>query len=192
MKQGSGLTQFFQETLLNQYNYNKSSLQILHTYGNDIIMDIYIRRSPILSMINSIVKPLNNINYDKYFHLDIIINNKIKIEKNERINISIDMRINRNEVSYYQLYNVPNIKINDFLFNCKYNMGDELYFTYHPFNNNCQIFIMSLLKYNGINDLNAQNFIYQDVNYIINNYKTLVKGSKFLTDVAGRFNSLWN
>ena len=107
-----------------------SSKQILNIYGNEIITNIYIRRSPIMSMFNSLIKPLNNINYDKYFHLDMIINNKIKIEKNERINISLDMRINRNEVSYYQLYNVPNIKINGFLFDCKYNMGEESYFTY--------------------------------------------------------------
>ncbi len=93
------------------------------------------------------------------------------------------MRINRNEVSYYQLYNIPNIKIKDFLFNCKYNMGDELYFTYHAFNNNCQVFILSLLKYNNIIDLNAEKFIFQDVNYIMKNYKTLVKGSKFLTNI---------
>ena len=37
-------------------------------------------------------------NYDNYYHLDMIINNKIKIEKNERTNISLDTTIYKNTV----------------------------------------------------------------------------------------------
>lgn len=195
-KRGSGLIQFTNEILFNKYDYNNSSKQILNSYGENIIYSIVVRKSPIMSMINSFIKnntqKLPYYNYDKFYHLDIVINDKIKIEKNERINISLDLSINRNEVHYYPIYNIPsNLKIIDFLNNYRKNIDDEKYFTYHAFTNNCQIFILNLLKYNNILNQELYNFIKQDVNFIYKNNKRIVKTSKFITDVAGRFNSLF-
>ena len=72
-------------------------------------------------------------NYDNYFHLDMVINNKIKIEKNERINISLDTTIYKNSVGIktFEIYNIPSdLTINELLSNCHKMIGNELFFTY--------------------------------------------------------------
>ena len=47
-------------------------------------------------------------------------------------------------------------------------MGSK-FFPYHPNTNNCQDFILQMLKSNGINDVNAFNFVKQDTSMIFKN-----------------------
>lgn len=192
IKSGKGISEFSNEMLYDKYDYNQSSKQILNNYGNEIIHSMRLQRTPINKAINSFIKPFNDKNINKYYHLALIINDKIKIEKNERINITLDLRNNSNEIGFYRIFNIPNITINDLLENTLNKIGQDRFFVYNAFSQNCQNFILDILECNNINDMGARKFIYQDVSYIANNQKALVKTSKYLTDFAGHWNTLFN
>jgi hypothetical protein len=92
-----------------------------------------------------------NIEYDKYYHLDMVINNKYVIEKNEKINIKLDIPLNKQNISNLEINKSDyNITINEFLNNCLNKIGPQRYFMYDPLNNNCQDFIINLLTSNNI------------------------------------------
>ena len=59
------------------------------------------------------------------------------------------------------------------------------FFPYHPSTNNCQDFIMGILKANGINDQNAFNFVKQDTTMIFENKGWLSGMAKQVTDLGG-------
>jgi hypothetical protein len=84
IKKGGDIKNLFNEINHNNYTYNNSSQQVLNSYGNIIIQSIQIRKSFINKSISKFINTFNKMNYDNYFHLDMVINNKIKIEKNER------------------------------------------------------------------------------------------------------------
>jgi len=63
-------------------------------------------------------------------------------------------------------------------------MGPK-FFPYHPSTNNCQDFIKGVLESNGINDVNAINFVKQDTTMIFKNKGWLSKMAKGVTDLGG-------
>jgi hypothetical protein len=153
-----------------------------------------IMRVPINKLINISVKLLNNIDYDKYFHLSLVVTTQssktFNIEKNERINIDVNKSIYLNRPQLRIIRVIPsNLTIKTMLENCRNQMGDEKYFTYHPFNNNCQVFISNLLSSNNISGYD--NYINQDVNYINQNYSTLGKASSNIINSYGLLKSLF-
>ena len=175
--------------------YNKKTNYFLNKNGDEIIKKMVVIRVPITSIFNMIIKTFNNTYYDKYFHLSLIINDKYIIEKNEIINISYYKKtiikdgqylpINYLNIQHYIINNdlIPNISIKQLLYNTQQYMGSS-YFYYSGLKNNCQDYILSILKSNGINDDNLNNFIKQDVNYIKNNWPTIRNIMNFSTNIA--------
>ena len=53
--------------MINKYKYRTN--YFLNKYGDEIIKKMVVIRVPITSIFNMIIKPFNNIYYDKYFHL---------------------------------------------------------------------------------------------------------------------------
>jgi hypothetical protein len=89
--------------------------------------------------------------------------------------------------------NIPdNLTMNTMLDNCKAQMGEVNFYTYNPFNNNCQVFITNLLTSNNININDYNSFINQDVKYINKNYKTLGKISSNIINTFGTVKALFN
>lgn len=177
--------------MINKYNNNINNF--LNKYGSETIHKMVVIRVPITSVFNMIIKPFNNIYYEKYFHLSLIINDKYIIEKNEIINIGLFKKIIINydgslsppDYSKIQHFNVnnnmiPNISIKQLLYNTQQYMGSA-YFTYGGLYNNCQNFILSILKSNNINDNNLNNWIKQDVQYIKKNWPTIKNIMDFST-----------
>jgi len=192
---GEGVTEFFNE-MKGIYDYTDSVKNILNEYGNVSIDRILIFRKPIMSLINIPVKMLNNIPYDKYYHLYIVVSlvngKRYRIEKNERINITDKISYNK-DTKYRIIMNIPdNLTMNSMLDNCRNQMSDEKFFTYHPFNNNCQVFITNLLTASKIEIFGYYGFINQDVQYINKNYRTLGKLSSKLINNFGTVKALFN
>jgi len=177
--------------MINKYNNNIN--KFLNKYGNEIINKMVVIRVPITSVFNMFIKSFNKIYYEKYFHLSLIINDKFIIEKNEIINIGWFNKIIINndgsksppdytKIQHYIINDnmIPHISIKQLLFNTQQYMGSS-YFTYGGLNNNCQDFILSILKSNHINDNNLNNWIKQDVKYIKNNWPTIKNIMNFST-----------
>ena len=195
IKHGDGINEFINE---NQgiYDYTNDIKNIINENGYTNIIKIIIFRKPINTLLNIPVKMLNNIPYDKYYHLYIVVyltdGKRYRIEKNERINITSYTSFDK-MTQFREILNIPNnLNMKIMLDNCLNQMGYENFYTYHPFNNNCQVFITNLLTSNGININEYNNFINQDVKYINQNYKSVGKLSSKLINSYGTIKSLFN
>ena len=164
---------------------------ILAKVGNDRIYTITIFRYSINSVIKNILEltSLKSIPYDNLFHLGLIFNNKVLLEKNSIINMEINPRLPKDtefvNMSFNQL-----ISINQFINNGFQFMGQDKFFTYQSTSNNCQDFAINLLYANGIDDDSLISFVKQNTENIFRNNPYLRRFINNITDTDGRLTSL--
>jgi len=164
---------------------------ILAKVGNDRIYTITIFRYPINSMIKNILEltSLQSIPYDDLFHLGLLFNNKVLLEKNSIINMEINPRLPKDTKFVNMSFN-QSININQFINNTLNYMGLDRFFSYQSTSNNCQDFAINLLYANGIDDDSLNTFIKQDVSSIFANNAYLRRFVNNITDVDGRLTSI--
>ena len=160
---------------------------ILAKVGNDRIYTITIFRYAINSMIKNILEltSLKTIPYDNLFHLGLIFNNQVLLEKNSIINMEINPRLPKDTEFVNMSFN-QSISINQFIMNTLNYIGSDKFFTHQSTSNNCQDFALSLLIANGINDDSLNTFIKQDVRSIFANNAYLRRFINNITDTDGR------
>jgi len=174
---------------------------MLAKYGSSIISGLTIARNPVGSALISALnvasmgdfkKNLDNSPYDKLFHLKLIITlqNGIKLafEKVERVSLTKytkpvkgqeDMEIPvEKQITLDQLYK-----------NAEIAMGDRFY-PYSARDNNCQNFILNVLKASGIGGERDYNFVKKDTKSLFGDESFLRKLSNTITDIGARFNVL--
>lgn len=170
--------------------------QMLDKIGNDKIQSIIIFRKPLQQSLNVLFnvftlgeyqKRLNRSPYDNLFHLGILINSNIILEKTQIINlIKYDGKsLNTRGVDFMQINNFPQMTIRQFILN-SYNALGRRFLLYDAMSNNCQIFVRDLLKYNNILIPEYETFIMQDVQTIFKNNSTLKGLMSNITNVATR------
>lgn len=181
--------------------YSSRIQTILKNYGNMKIVGATIKRSPVPKLLttalgalsNEFAKRLKESPYDKLFHLYLVIqleNGKsLVIEKNETLSIS-EKITKRKEEEQVQVSVPPNLTLSTLLENTKEKMGSHDFFGYSAKNNNCQDFMIALLKANNMGNEEVFKFVKQDTAYLFNNLSYLRKISNTLTDIAGRANIL--
>jgi len=168
-------------------SFSRKVKNILAKVGNDRIYTITIFRYSINSIIKNILEltSLQSIPYDNLFHLGLIFNNQVLLEKNSIINMEINPRLPKDTEFVNMSFN-QSISINQFIMNTLNYIGSDKFFTYQSTSNNCQDFAMSLLIANGINDDSLNTFIKQDVSSIFANNPYLRRFVNNITDVDGR------
>lgn len=160
--------------------------------GNEVITSITLCREPIAAPIKSILnlatsgqvnKTISANGWDSFFHLWMNINNQYAVEKNEIITTG-KARKGVNELPI--TIPVPNtITISNLFTNAQNGMGGA-FFTYDMVNN-CQAFILGLLKYSGLGTNESRAFIYQDASDVITALgSTGEAGANFITRMAGK------
>jgi hypothetical protein len=105
----------------------------------------------------------------------------VKLEKNERINLEYIHKIGDGDVLEIK---VPLIQLRTFMNSGIYMMGKK-FFSYDARKNNCQDFLIALLKANKCLSPEAQNFIKQDVEKLFENMPLTQEIMKKLTDTGG-------
>jgi hypothetical protein len=189
-----------------RYDYEPKIRDLLQKIGNQPIVSMYVRREPIQAPINTALNYITKgkweevkkkYSYDQLFHLGLEVVVKLNdngskvgryvIEKNEVINIQPAKAIQEDT----DLMIVPmnsGATINSLLNNGK-ELMKEKWFPYHPFLNNCQDFILGVLKGSGFLTPQLTEFIKQDLSEAIKELPeytgTLAKG---ITDLGGLFN----
>jgi hypothetical protein len=174
---------------------------MLDKYGDSIITDMTIARNPVGSALVSALsvasmgefkKNLDNSPYDKLFHLKLIItlHNGIKLalEKVERVSLTKYTK----PVKGQEDENVAvdkQITLGQLYHNAEMAMGDRFY-PYSARDNNCQSFVLSVLKASGIGGERDFAFIKQDTKSLFGDESFLRKLSNTVTDVGARFNVL--
>ena len=176
--------------------FNPNIKKLLNKYGNERIEQIIIYRKPIDSYIKTLLNTislgqinvnLKRANYDKLFHLFMIVkfgNNWFMIEKNQRINIvkinTIDNMVEHKEIDMSN----TNITMNILFNNTIKSIGNDNFFIYKSDSWNCQNFILNILKYNNLLNDELINFILQDTEKIFNKLGYLSNISNKLTNIA--------
>jgi hypothetical protein len=174
-------------------------------YGGETIKSITIKRTPVsrlltktLSTVSSeFAKRLKESPYDDLFHLYLEVTvepsgKKIYIEKNEVIAIHLSQGKARTNEQSIVIAKIPQGLTLDTLMNrTKQSMGAK-FFTYSANNNNCQDFLVALLKSNKIGTASDLAFIKQDTSYLFKNLPYLRKFSNTLTTIGSRVDIVKN
>lgn len=169
--------------------------KFLKKVGNEKITSIQVYRFPLDTLTNTLLQLVsagswNEIKrkggHDALFHLGIVVNGKYTIEKLEKLEGREDASaLTKPEV---QLMDVPitkDLSIGDMLEKAKENMGKNFY-TYSALGgNNCQNFVLELLKNSGLLNGKLKEFIFQDIEKLVEATPSLTKWlAQKTTDIA--------
>jgi hypothetical protein len=184
-------------------DYPTKVIKLLSTYGNEPIIGFIIKRVPVSKILTNALnvaskgefnKRLDNSEYDKLFHLYLEISiqsgKKILVEKNEVINMVISTKRPKEEIKIISSY-PRNLTINSIMNNTRKTMGSN-FFIYDASRNNCQDFIVNILRSNGIGNDYDISFIKQNTEFLFKNLSNLRKLSNTITTVGARVDSLKN
>jgi site-specific DNA-cytosine methylase len=181
---------------------------LLHEMGNRPIVEMYVRREPIQSLLNTALNFIsrgkwNEVKakyaYDKLFHLGLEVLVKVSdqddiykrfvIEKNEVIEISTAKAFAKDtEVMPVQMGGVGHT-MNTLLNGAKQIMGAK-FFPYDPFHNNCQDFVMALLTGSGLGNQSVYSFVKQPIEALVSELPSITgKIAKGITDLGGVVNT---
>jgi hypothetical protein len=179
-------------------DYSSKAKKVLQEYGNKTIESLTINRKPIREMIDQGLNVFSlgkwkklkaKYGYDKFFHLSLVAdvgNENIIVEKNEIINIALQQNNTKAPEGETIKVDMKNKKLtlNEMMENTRQVLKNRRYFSYDAFDNNCQMFIRSILQENGLYTQSIDKFLFQDVTAIKQELGILPKIAKTITDVA--------
>lgn len=184
--------------------FSNAFKSIMSKYGNLRIKSARIRRAPIGSAINSLLNILSlgkfeqyrkEKNFDKYFHLGIVLEleggKKLLLEKNAKPEFSENFKDTNDTVYMGPVTISGQPTLNEFIQKTVDKVGKYTFSNYDPFKNNCQAFILMLLEANNSLTPALKNFIYQDVQTLLERIPSFTdKIARFATDSAARLQEL--
>jgi hypothetical protein len=173
--------------------------KILDKYGNSQIISLTLGRTPVPSYINTALnvvslgewkKRFASQPYDKLYHLYLIIttsSGRFLIEKNERLNASTTIPQGEQlEIAGNFSGLTPNILLEK----TEKLMGTDFY-NYSASSNNCQHFIMSVMKANNIGSPKDYEFVKQDTEKIFQGLNSLKKVADYTTGIGAIANKIY-
>jgi len=195
------VSEFGKAVIFGRNDYPPKVRDIISKYGNEVISKLTLMRTPVPEVLTGSLslfsfgkfgKRLNR-SFDELFHLFLEITTtsgkRLSIEKNEVINMDVNPA-KRAKTETKNVINVPqHLTINDMLDNTKKYMGNK-YFKYSAKSNNCQDFLVSLFKANGIGDQEDMKFIKQNTQQLFDDLPYLRKLSNTITDLGASINVL--
>jgi hypothetical protein len=166
--------------------------------GNEEIKGMQAARIPLMDMWSNILnvlsvgefkKRLATMPYDKLFHLMLILDyggKKYSLEKNEVINMTLNPVLK--EGSEYMTIQIPKgLTLNMLLENGSKYMGDK-WLRYSAYNNNCQDFIIAVLRSSNLGNDTVYNFVKQDTKSLFD--PSLRKIANTITDLGAKVNEI--
>lgn len=185
-------------------DYPPSARKTIQELGDGVIVELKVRRDPIQSLLNTVLNTITlgkwnelrgRLSYDKLFHLGLIAKiekagrfHTIVIEKNEVLNIGpAKPEKEETETMMVPLPAAP-ITLNHFLKQGEEAAGKD-FFLYDAFNNNCQDFVLGLLKANFLGNENVSNFVKQPIEELVKGLPGYTHAiAKGATDLGAAFN----
>lgn len=165
----------------------------LNEYGVEQITSIKIVRTPITGKINKLLsvitqnqfnKAVKENGYDTMFHLALFINNRYLLDKQEVVHFEPKNPIQADSETM-DIYISKDITIQTLIEQTKKYMGDRNFNYYDAFENNCQDFIIGILKANDLDLEKYMDFVKQDAKSVLSKLpKYTSKVSRFITDIG--------
>ena len=173
------------------------SRRLIAEVGDEKVVSLRLERKPILGWLNVITfgaykRALKRVGYDRMYHLSIIINDKYRLEKREVLNFEIYKETKVKNTEYLDVPIPPeyDATINDLINITRDFMTPERFSDYDVQDENCQIFIKSVLEANGLLTPDLEQFIQQDVESILKQFSGSRKVITGITDLAAKINRL--
>ena len=189
-------------------NYPPRMRKIIQKYGDKEITRMFACRTPLPALLTSALNAISlgefgkkwgDLPYDKLFHLDLRVDvledpnsNKIQtilLEKNEVLNSALNpTKSKTTECELISVFPRP-MTLNKMLAGAQQIQGDK-FFTYSAYNNNCQDFVMALLR--GVEAGTQENydFIKQNTRELFKNLPGTRKFANTVTDTLATFNTI--
>ena len=178
----------------------KDSQEVFNEYKNEEIFSLEVRRVPLSSgfqifanaiSFGALKKKISDLGYDNVFHLSLMVVFKnrevITIEKNEAIRIAKGYTYDESEgmefmaVPFDEINN--KLTLNELLEKTRKRIGDHYFYQYNLKDNNCQKFIINILKSNDLLTPELKEFIEQDVLELFKSLPSFAdKFAQFATD----------
>ena len=158
--------------------YTKKTADWIRAHRYDKIYSLSVIRVPLnfttVLAINAITagqfgSVSKSLNYDRFFHLMLLVNGQWIFEKTTGPEIR-PYNASQDSPNTAESMDAPtptNMNVEDFLENTQRSMGKANYFTYNGFRNNCQDFVISMLKSNGVLTLQLREFVLQPIDELI-------------------------
>ena len=187
------------ELVFGRKDYPIEQQRIIDKYADKKITNIKVGRTPLpkfITMTLNIVtlgqfdKIIGRSDYDSLYHLFSIITLsngaqiKILLEKNEAINMKVVSNYNPKDAEYIDIDISKDITFGQLLDGARKIQGGN-FFKYNATNNNCQDFILALLKGSSILTSEASTFIKQDVKTLFKNLPRTKKLINTVTNLGG-------
>lgn len=206
--EGGAMSDYFSAVTKGRNDYPPKMREILKKYGDKTILRMFACRTPVPALLTSALNAISlgefgkrweNQPYDKLFHLDLRIEvledtqrrkvSTVLLEKNEVLNALVNPKKSK-DTECKLILNVPRpMTINKMLAGAQQIQGDK-FFKYSAYNNNCQDFIMALLK--GVNAGTQENydFIKQETKELFRGLPGTRKFANTVTDLGATFNTI--
>jgi len=168
--------------------------RILEEHGMTEIRSMVVKRTPLSKLLTGAMSAFSlgkfgkraYKEYDELFHLfcevKLVDGNVFLIEKNERINIETKRR-RGDKVESSPITNLSKgLTMNALLEKTREYMGVVNFYEYSAVSNNCQDFIMAVLKSNNIGDESTFTFVKQDTETLFKRLPYLQKLAVGVTD----------
>jgi hypothetical protein len=177
---GEGLWDYFSP----RDAYNNTSKRTLEQLGKGQIKGITLSRAPIKGVLTKALDFISmgkfselkkKYGFDKFYHLSMLVDldlngtrRKVVVEKNAVIHISASIKTESD--AEYLMVSVTSscsasrsgITLDQLMDKTKQSMGGS-YFPYDAFKINCQVFIDSVLKANGLLSAQAHTWLFQNI-----------------------------
>ena len=187
----------------------KNSQSILDKYKSEPIKSIKIYREPLQANIQGFLNLISNgklseakkkANFDDLFHLYAVITldngKEILLEKNENIYIRDDFNKSKDNESInidISRFNTnKRFDLDTLLYNTEKSIGKFDFYQYNAKTNNCQDFLLNILKANGLDNKKYTDFIKQDMETLFQNLPSWSnKFTQFFTDFRSKINEIF-
>jgi hypothetical protein len=184
----------------NKHYYPPSVLNILKECGSKRVTDIKVCREVVAKNTEALLSIISGgkweaakkkYGYDNFFHLFMLVSLEdgkvIHIEKNEVIRMSYYARP-CNDGMDVPLRNT--FTLDEMMERTKRRMGDDKFFGYSALENNCQNFILNILKASGLDNPAIERFTHQNLDDLVKELPAHVKPTaKVATDIAAVINT---
>lgn len=179
----------------------------LEKYGEAKVLSVKVARKPISSAITKVLdlmslgkfsKQQAKLGYDSLFHLYVYVNINlngramtIRLEKNAVVSMQLVTSLpSASDRADVRDVGAPtNVSLSQFIANGEKSQGAN-FWLYDASNNNCQVFIASLLRGNRLLTESLKSYILQDAEALLT--PMLKKVSKTVTDIAGTADRVLN
>ena len=177
--------------------------KILGEIGNEEITSMYAARAPVAAALEGALSLLAAGKwegakaaggFDKVYHLRLIINGKYTLEKVERVSLTrgvgepsetCKIPLEQPDPSGQARYLPVKITIGELYSHAQDVMGEQRFYAYDAFTNNCQAFVATVLQANGLLTPTVRAFVVQDAETLLKHTPEYLSGvARTLTNVG--------